>query len=66
MTVSETRMGQARYTEFMTLPFLAAFFFGLSSRGLHFGDRQIDTSSSQPASNDAERLKQGVPDGIIG
>ena len=46
--------------------FLAAIFFGLSSRGLHFGDRQIDTSSSQPASNDAERLKQGVPDGIIG
>ncbi|MBU4527454.1 MAG: IncP-type conjugal transfer protein TrbI [Hoeflea sp.] len=50
----------------LVLVFLAAIFFGLSSRGLHFGDRQIDTSLSQPASNDAERLKQGVPDGIIG
>lgn len=50
----------------LVVVFLAAIFFGLSSRGLHFGDRQIDTSSSQPASSDAERLKQGVPDGIIG
>jgi type IV secretion system protein VirB10 len=47
--------------------FLAVIFYGLSSRGLHFGgDLQIEPSSARPASNDAERLKQGVPDGIIG
>ncbi len=47
--------------------FLAVIFYGLSSRGLHFGgDPQIEPSSTRPASNDAERLKQGVPDGIIG
>jgi type IV secretory pathway VirB10-like protein len=47
--------------------FLAVIFYGLSSRGLHFGgDPQIEPSSARPASNDAERLKQGVPDGIIG
>ena len=47
--------------------FLAVIFYGLWSRGLHFGgDPQIEPSSARPASNDAERLKQGVPDGIIG
>ena len=46
--------------------FRAVIFYGLSSRGLRFGDGQIEPSSAQPASNDAERLKQGVPDGIIG
>lgn len=47
--------------------FLGVIFYGLSSRGLHFGgDPQIEPSSARPASNDAERLKQGVPDGIIG
>ena len=46
--------------------FFAVIIYGLSSRGLRFGDGQIEPSSAQPASNDAERLKQGVPDGIIG
>ena len=47
--------------------FLAVIFYGLWSRGLHFGgDPQIEPSSARPASSDAERLKQGVPDGIIG
>lgn len=51
----------------LVLIFLAVIFYGLSSRGLHFGgDPQIEPSSARPASNDAERLKQGVPDGIIG
>lgn len=51
----------------LVLIFLAVVFYGLSSRGLHFGgEQQIEPSSSRPASNDAERLKQGVPDGIIG
>lgn len=51
----------------LVVAFFAVIFYGLSSRGLRFGgDAQIDTSSAPPASNDAERLKQGVPDGIIG
>jgi len=51
----------------LVVMFFAVIFYGLSSRGLRFGgDTQIDTSPAPPASNDAERLKQGVPDGIIG
>jgi len=51
----------------LVVTFFAVIFYGLSSRGLRLGgDTQIDTSSAPPASNDAERLKQGVPDGIIG
>ncbi|MCP1201025.1 IncP-type conjugal transfer protein TrbI [Notoacmeibacter sp. MSK16QG-6] len=51
----------------LVVTFLAVIFYGLSSRGLHFGgDPQIEPSSARPASNDAERLKHGVPDGIIG
>ena len=51
----------------LVVVFLAVIFYGLSSRGLRFGgDGQIEPSSAQPASSDAERLKQGVPDGIIG
>ena len=49
----------------LVVTFFAVIFYGLSSRGLRFGDGQIEPSSAQPASNDAERLKQGVPDGII-
>ncbi len=46
--------------------FLAVIFYGLSSRGLRFGgDPQIAPSLAPPASSDAERLKRGVPDGII-
>ena len=51
----------------LVITFFAVIFYGLSSRGPRFGaDTRIDTSSAPPASNDAERLKQGVPDGIIG
>lgn len=51
----------------LVVTFLAVIFYGLSSRGLRFGaDTQIDTSAAPSATNDAERLKQGVPDGIIG
>ena len=50
----------------LVVVFFAVIFYGLSSRGLRFGDGQIEPSLAQPASNDAERLKQGVPDGIIG
>lgn len=51
----------------LVIIFFAVIFYGLSTRGLRFGgDTQIDTSSAPSATNDAERLKQGVPDGIIG
>ena len=50
----------------LVVTFFAVIFYGLSSRGLRFGNGQIEPSSAQPASNDAERLKRGVPDGIIG
>ena len=51
----------------LVVVFLAVIFYGLSSRGLRFGGAgQIEPSSAHPASSDAERLKQGVPDGIIG
>lgn len=50
----------------LVVVFLAVIVYGLSSRGLHFGDRRIEPASARPALNDAERLTQGVPDGIIG
>lgn len=50
----------------LVVVFLAVIFYGLSSRGLRFGDDNNGGAASRPASNDADRLKQGVPDGIIG
>ncbi|SON58482.1 Conjugal transfer protein TrbI (plasmid) [Hartmannibacter diazotrophicus] len=51
----------------LVIVFLAVIIYGLSSRGLRFGgDEEIEPASSRPALSDAERLKQGVPDGIIG
>lgn len=47
--------------------FLAAIFYGLSSRGLRLGDDDAAfTPGSRPASTHADQLKEGVPDGIIG
>ncbi len=47
--------------------FLAVIFYGLTSRGLRFGDRDSGfTPGSQPASTHADQLTRGVPDGIIG
>ena len=47
--------------------FLAAIFYGLSSRGLRLGgDDSADAPGSRPASTHADQLKEGVPDGIIG
>ena len=47
--------------------FLAAIFYGLSSRGLRLGDDDLGfTPGSRPASTHADQLKEGVPDGIIG
>lgn len=47
--------------------FLAVILYGLSSRGLRFGDDDPGlTPGSRPASTHADQLTQGVPDGIIG
>lgn len=47
--------------------FLAVLVYGLSSRGLHFGDAgSKETGSQMSAASFAEQLKRGVKDGIIG
>ncbi|MCB1470454.1 MAG: IncP-type conjugal transfer protein TrbI [Rhizobiaceae bacterium] len=47
--------------------FLAVIFYGLTSRGLNFGDRgNAPPTGARPASTYADQLKQGVTDGIIG
>ncbi|MFS2153865.1 IncP-type conjugal transfer protein TrbI [Rhizobium sp. Rhizsp42] len=47
--------------------FLAVLVYGLSSRGLRFGQRDPnDGGSGTPASTFADQLKRGVKDGIIG
>jgi type IV secretion system protein VirB10 len=47
--------------------FLAVLVYGLSSRGLHFGDAGSREAGSQTsAASFAEQLKRGVKDGIIG
>lgn len=48
--------------------FFAVIIYGLSSRGLIFGDgqRHDTTPGSRPASTYGDQLKQGISDGIIG
>jgi type IV secretion system protein TrbI len=47
--------------------FLGVIFYGLSSRGLHFGSSNtVETASGSSASSYGDQLKQGIPDGIIG
>ena len=47
--------------------FLAVLVYGLSSRGLRFGDGNPDEAGSNiPASTFADQMKRGVKDGIIG
>jgi type IV secretion system protein TrbI len=47
--------------------FLAVLIYGLSSRGLRFGQQNPNESGSgTPASTFADQLKRGVKDGIIG
>lgn len=52
----------------LVVVFFGVIFYGLTNRGLVFGDRPgTDTSpGSRPASTYADQLKQGVSDGIIG
>ncbi|THV19876.1 IncP-type conjugal transfer protein TrbI [Peteryoungia ipomoeae] len=51
----------------ITVLFLAVLVYGLSSRGLRFGQQTSDgATSGGSASNFAEQMKRGVKDGIIG
>lgn len=51
----------------LVVAFLAVIFYGLTSRGFHFGDDLgPETSSGNPASTFADQIKRGVSDGIIG
>lgn len=50
----------------LMVAFLAVIIYGLTSRGLRFGGEQSDPGTSRPASSDADQLKRGIPDGIIG
>ena len=51
----------------LVVAFFAVIIYGLTSRGMRFGDGAgTDTTTARPASNDADQLKRGIPDGIIG
>ncbi|MGL3609097.1 IncP-type conjugal transfer protein TrbI [Rhizobium sp. G187] len=51
----------------ITVLFLAVLVYGLSSRGLRFGQQTSERATSGgSASNFAEQMKRGVKDGIIG
>jgi type IV secretion system protein TrbI len=51
----------------LVVAFLAVIIYGLTSRGLNFGGGpNSDPGNVRPASSDADQLKRGIPDGIIG
>lgn len=50
----------------LVVAFLAVITYGLTSRGLQFGGPAEGPSTVRPASSDADQLKRGIPDGIIG
>jgi type IV secretion system protein VirB10 len=50
----------------LVVTFLAVIIYGLTSRGLQFGGPAEGPSTVRPASSDADQLKRGIPDGIIG
>jgi type IV secretion system protein VirB10 len=50
----------------LVVAFLAVIIYGLTSRGLQFGGPAEGPSTVRPASSDADQLKRGIPDGIIG
>lgn len=45
---------------------LAVIVYGLTSRGLRFGGPDAEQGALRPATTDADQLKRGIPDGIIG
>lgn len=47
--------------------FIGVIFYGLSQRGLYFGNEQEDSGgSTRPATTYADELTRGIPDAIIG
>lgn len=50
----------------LVVAFLAVIIYGLTSRGLQFGGPSDGPSTVRPATTDADQLKRGIPDGIIG
>lgn len=50
----------------LVVAFLAVIIYGLTSRGLQFGGQSDGPSTVRPATTDADQLKRGIPDGIIG
>ena len=50
----------------LVVAFLAVIIYGLTSRGLQFGGPDDGQSTVRPATTDADQLKRGIPDGIIG
>lgn len=50
----------------LVVAFLAVIIYGLTSRGLQFGGPNDGPSTVRPATTDADQLKRGIPDGIIG
>jgi type IV secretion system protein VirB10 len=50
----------------LVVAFLAVIIYGLTSRGLQFGGSNDGQSAVRPATTDADQLKRGIPDGIIG
>lgn len=50
----------------LVVAFLAVIIYGLTSRGLQLGGPNDGQSTLRPATTDADQLKRGIPDGIIG
>lgn len=51
----------------LIITFFGVIFYGLSSRGLHFGaSNNIQAASGSSASSYADQLTEGIPDAIIG
>lgn len=50
----------------LVVAFLAVIIYGLTSRGLQFAGPNDGPSTVRPATTDADQLKRGIPDGIIG
>lgn len=50
----------------LVVAFFAVIIYGLTSRGLQFGGPNDGPTTVRPATTDADQLKRGIPDGIIG
>ncbi len=50
----------------LVVALLAVSIYGLTSRGMQFGGQGDGQSTMRPATTDADQLKRGIPDGIIG